>query len=135
MERTIWNENEFIEIDDIRDDYPDCTDQELEQIANELNKRYNYDIDPEIGNLSNYNIDIYENHLPTQYYEKNGSFYLSPYYTTLAKAFKYSAIVVVALISILVQNTIDHDACIGFCLGFLLFRKGIAIFSRDFLNS
>ena len=44
--------------------------------------------------------DIYENHLPTQYYEKNGSFYLSPYYTTLAKAFKYSAIVVVALISI-----------------------------------
>ena len=42
---------------------------------------------------------------------------------------------VVALISILVQNTIDHDACIGFCLGFLLFRKGIAIFSRDFLNS
>lgn len=32
------------------------------QIANELNKRYNYDIDPEIGNLSNYNIDIYENH-------------------------------------------------------------------------
>lgn len=32
------------------------------QIANELNTRYNYGINPEIGNLSNYNIDVYENH-------------------------------------------------------------------------
>lgn len=32
------------------------------QIANELNRLYSYGINPEIGNLSNYNIDIYENH-------------------------------------------------------------------------
>lgn len=44
--------------------------------------------------------DISENNLPIQYYEKDGAFYLSPYYSTLAKVFKYSAIIVVALISI-----------------------------------
>lgn len=44
--------------------------------------------------------DISEDNLPVQYYEKNGEFYLSPYYSTLAKVFKYSAIIIVALISI-----------------------------------
>lgn len=44
--------------------------------------------------------DILETNLPTQYYEKNGVFYLSPYYSTLAKTFGYSAMVVTALISI-----------------------------------
>ena len=46
---TIWNENEFIEIDDIRDDYPECTDQELERIANELHYSY---LDDERVNLN-----------------------------------------------------------------------------------
>lgn len=44
--------------------------------------------------------DISENNLPVQYYEKDGAFYLSPYYSTLAKVFKFATIIVVALISI-----------------------------------
>ena len=44
--------------------------------------------------------DISEDNLPVQYYEKKGAFYLSPYYSTLAKVFEYSAIIVLALLSI-----------------------------------
>jgi hypothetical protein len=44
--------------------------------------------------------DIYEDHLPTQYYEKKGVFYLSPYYSTLAKTFKYLTLIIIGLISI-----------------------------------
>lgn len=44
--------------------------------------------------------DISEDNLPVQYYEKNGVFYLAPYYSSLSKTFRYSAIIVIALLSI-----------------------------------
>lgn len=48
---TIWDESAFIDIDDIRDEYPDCSDTELERIASDLlysyldDERLNLDID------------------------------------------------------------------------------------------
>ena len=44
--------------------------------------------------------DILERKIPAQYYEKNGKFYLSPYYSTLANVFKYAAIIVTGLIAV-----------------------------------
>ncbi len=44
--------------------------------------------------------DILEDNLPAQYYEKNGVFYLSPYYSTLSRVFKYSTLVILVLIGV-----------------------------------
>lgn len=47
--KTIWNEDDFIDVDDIRDDYPDSSDRELEEIANELHYGY---LEDEKANLN-----------------------------------------------------------------------------------
>ena len=44
--------------------------------------------------------DISETNLPMQYYEKGGRFYVSPYYSTLFKIFKFSTLAVIVLVSI-----------------------------------